>query len=47
MKEEEAVEETEGLTLIDARNVCNELSHLVMLCTVIHRWPSETRFALN
>ncbi len=37
----------EGLTLIDARNGFNELSHYAMLWTARHRWPESTRFAFN
>ena len=41
------VEETESLTLIEPRNVFNDISCLVMLWTVRHCWPSGSRFALN
>ena len=34
-------------TLADAHNGFNELSRLVMLWTVQHRWPVGARFALN
>jgi hypothetical protein len=44
---EECVDGPEGLTLIDARNGFNELSHYAMLWTARHRWPEGTRFALN
>ena len=47
VKDEEAVEETEGLTLIDAINVFNEISRLKMLCTVRHRCLSGSRLVLN
>ena len=47
VKEEEVGEETESLTLIDARNVFNDLSCLAMLWTVRHYWPSGSIFALN
>ena len=47
VKDEEAVEETEGLTLIDAINGFNEISRLTMLCTVRHRCASGSRFVLN
>ena len=46
-KEDDLGEETEGLTLVDARNVFNEISCLAMLCMVRHRWPSGVIFALN
>ena len=36
VKKYEAGEETEGLTLIDARNGFNEISRLAMLWTVMH-----------
>ena len=47
MKEEEAGEETESLTLIDAINGFNELSFLVILWMVRHCWPSRSIFALD
>ena len=47
MKEEEAVEDTEYLTLVDSRNVFNEISCLVILYTVRHRWLSNAKFTLN
>ena len=40
-------EDPSGTTLVDARNGFNELSPLVMLWTVRHRWPAGARFALN
>ena len=39
--------EPSGTTLADARNGFNELSRLVMLWTVRHRWPAGARFAFN
>ena len=36
-----------GTTLVDARNGFNELSCLVMLWTVQHRWPGGARIAFN
>ena len=39
--------EPSGTTLVDARNGFNELSRLVMLWTVRHRWPAGARFAFN
>ena len=39
--------EPSGTTLADARNGFNELSRLVMLWTVRHRWPTGARFAFN
>ena len=47
VKEEETGEETESLTLIDARNCFNGLSRIVMLWAARHRWQSGARFALN
>ncbi len=44
---EECVDGSEGLTLIDARNDFNELSHYAMLWTARHRWPKGARFAFN
>ena len=41
------VEETESLTLIEPRNVFNDISCLVMLWTVRHCWLSWLIFALN
>jgi hypothetical protein len=37
----------EGLTLVDARNDFNELSHYAMLWTARHRWPKGSWFAFN
>ncbi len=37
----------EGLTLVDARNGFNELSHYSMLWTARHRWPKGVQFAFN
>jgi hypothetical protein len=37
----------EGLTLVDARNGFNKLSHYSMLWTARHRWPKGARFAFN
>ena len=37
LKEEEAEEDTKGLTLINSINVFNNLSRLAMLWTVRHR----------
>ena len=34
-------------TLVDARNGFNDMSHLMMLCTVRHRWPARARYAFN
>ena len=34
-------------TLIDARKGLNELSRLVLLWTVQHRWPAGARFTSN
>ena len=39
--------EPSGTTLVHACNGFNELSHLAMMWTVRHRWPSGARFALN
>ena len=39
--------EPNGITLVDAGNVFNELSRLAMLWTVRHRWPAGARFAFN
>ena len=39
--------ESRGTTLVDARNVFNELSLLTMLWTVQHCWPAGARFAFN
>ena len=39
--------EPSGTTLVDAHNGFNELSRLVMLWTVRHRWPDGARFAFN
>ena len=39
--------EPSGTTLVDARNGFNELSRLVMLWTVRHRWPAVAIFAFN
>ena len=39
--------EPSGTTLVDARNGSNELSRLVMMCTVRHHWPAGARFAFN
>ena len=47
VKDEEAVEETEGLTLIDAINGFNDISRLTMLYTVRHRCPTGSRLVLN
>ena len=47
VKEEEVVEETEGITLVDDRNGFNKLSLLAMLWTVRHRLFSGEIFALN
>ena len=47
VKEEEVGKENESLTLIDTRNVFNDLSCLAMLWTVRHYWPSGSIFALN
>ena len=47
VKEEEEVEETDGVTLIDTINVFNELSCLTVLWKARHHWPSGARFALN
>ena len=47
MKEEEAGEETEGLTLIDAINGFSKISCLIMLCTVRHCCTLSERFALH
>ena len=47
VKEYEGREETNGLTLIDARNGFNDLSRLEMLCTVRQHWPLGARLALN
>ena len=47
VKEEEAGEETESLTLIDTRNGFNTISRLAMIWTVRHHWPLGSIFALN
>ena len=39
--------EPSGTTLVDACNGFNELSHLVILWTVQHRWQEGARFAFN
>jgi hypothetical protein len=44
---EECVDGPEGLTLIDARNGFNKLSHYKMLWTARHNWPKGIRFAFN
>jgi hypothetical protein len=44
---EECVDGPEGLTLVDARNGFNELSHYAMLWTARHRWLKGMRFAFN
>jgi hypothetical protein len=44
---EECVDGPEGLTLIDARNGFNKMSHYAMLWTARYRWPKGTRFAFN
>ena len=36
-----------GTALIDAHIGSNEMSHLVMLWTVQHRWKSMVRFTFN
>ena len=40
-------EEPSGTTPIDACNRFNDMSRLVMLWTVQHRWPTGARFAFN
>jgi hypothetical protein len=44
---EECVDGPEELTLADARNGFNELSHYAMLWTARHCWPKGARFAFN
>ena len=47
VKEEEVVEDTKGLTLIDATNGFDEYPCLAMLWAVRHRWTLVSIFALN
>ena len=39
--------DTSGKTIVNACNEFNELSRLVMLCTVRHHWPTGAMFAFN
>ena len=39
--------ESGGPTIVDVRNRFNDLSQLVMLWTVCHRWPAGLRFMFN
>ncbi len=46
-QQEEYVDGPEGLTLVDARNGFNKLSHYAMLWIARHCWPKGARFAFN
>ena len=39
--------ESSGTTLVDACNGFNEMSRLVMMCTVRHCWLDWSRFTFN
>ena len=44
---EESEDRPEGLTLVDARNSFNELSHYTILWTARHRWLKGMGFSFN